>query len=115
VERYHEGGGAMSALVVLCTVGKTEDAEFLAREIVDRRLAACVNLLPTLTSIYRYKGEVERSAEALLVIKTTEARFPALREAIVALHSYELPELIALPVTDGHAPYLAWLAESVGD
>lgn len=103
----------MSALVVLCTVGKPEDAEYLARELVDRRLAACVNLLPPATSIYRWKGEVERSEETLLVIKTSAARFEALREAIVSLHGYELPELIALPVSAGHAPYLAWLEESV--
>ena len=105
----------MSALVALCTVAKPEDAEYLARELVERRLAACVNLLPPVTSIYRWKGDVERAAETLLLIKTTAARFEALREAIVSLHGYDVPELIALPVSAGHAPYLAWLAESVGD
>ena len=105
----------MSALVVFCTVGKPEDAEYLARELVDRRLAACVNLLPPVASIYRFKGEVERAEETLLVIKTTAARFEALREAIVSQHGYEVPEVIAIPVTAGHAPYLAWLEESVGD
>lgn len=104
----------MSALVVLSSVGKAEDAEFLARELIDRGLAACVNLLPPVTSIYRWKGEVERHEETLLVIKTTTNRFEALREAIVALHGYDVPEVLALPVTAGHAPYLAWLAECVG-
>lgn len=103
----------MRGLVVLCTVGKAEDAEYLARELVERRLAACVNVLPPVASIFRWRGEVERSEETLLVIKTTEARFEALRETILSLHGYDVPEIIALPVTAGHGPYLAWLEESV--
>ena len=67
-----------------------------------------------MTSIYRWRGEVEKSEEILLLMKTSEERFEALREAIVSLHSYELPEVIALPVAAGHAAYLAWLEESVG-
>ncbi len=104
----------MKPLVVLSTVGKPEDAEWIAREVVERGLAACVNILPAMTSIYRWRGEVERSEEILLLMKTSEERFEALREAIVSLHSYELPEVIALPVAAGHAAYLAWLEESVG-
>lgn len=102
----------MSAVVVLCTVATTEEAERIAREVIERRLAACANLVPV-TSIYRWKGEMERSAEVLLVIKTSGKEFEALREAIVAQHAYEIPEVIALPVEAGHAPYLAWIAESV--
>jgi periplasmic divalent cation tolerance protein len=102
----------VSAVVVLCTVATTEEAERIAREVVERRLAACANLVPV-TSIYRWKGELERSAEVLLVIKTSGQEFEALREAIVAQHAYEVPEVIALPVEAGHAPYLAWIAESV--
>jgi periplasmic divalent cation tolerance protein len=104
----------VSALVVLCSMGNAEEAEYLARELVERRLAACVNVLPPVTSIYRWKGDVERSQETLLVIKTTAERFEALRETIVSQHAYDVPEVIALPVTAGHAPYLAWLEDSVG-
>jgi periplasmic divalent cation tolerance protein len=104
----------MKALVVLCTVGKPEDAEWIGREVIDRGLAACVNVLPQVTSIYRWRGEVEKNEETLMILKTTADRFEELREAIVSLHSYELPEVIAIPVEGGHKPYLAWLAESVG-
>lgn len=103
----------MSAVVVFCTVGKADEAEYLARELVDRRLAACVNVLSPVTSVYRWRGDVERSEETLLVIKTTAERFEALRETIVAQHGYDVPEVIAVPVSAGHAPYLAWLEESV--
>jgi periplasmic divalent cation tolerance protein len=101
-------------VVVLCTVAAAEDAERIAGEVVGRGLAACVNILPGVTSIYRWKGTIERDEERLLVIKTRAERFEALREAIVALHPYEVPEVIALPVEAGHAPYLAWMDESVG-
>jgi periplasmic divalent cation tolerance protein len=100
-------------LVVLSTVARAEDAERIARALVERRLAACVNVLPGLVSFYRWKGAIERDAEQLLVIKTRRDRFEALREAIVALHPYEVPEIVALPVEAGHAPYLAWLDEAV--
>lgn len=100
------------ALVVLCSIGSAEDAERLARELVERRLAACVNVLPGAVSFYRWKGRVERDEERLLVIKTSAAGFEELRAAIVALHPYELPEVVALPVSAGHAPYLAWLHDN---
>jgi periplasmic divalent cation tolerance protein len=96
-------------LVVLSTVERAEDAERIARALVERGLAACVNVVPGLVSIYRWKGAVERADERLLLIKTRADRFGALREALVALHPYELPEVLALPIADGHAPYLAWL------
>lgn len=105
----------MSRLVVLCTVGKAEDAEWIAREVVERRLAACVNVLPAVTSIYRWRGEVEKNEEILLVIKTRSERFEALRDAIVSMHSSEVPEVIALGIDAGHPPYLAWLDDAVGD
>ena len=103
----------MKPVVVLCAVSGVEDAEFLARELVERRLAACVNIVPGVTSLYRWRGEVEKSDEVLLVVKTTAERFEALREAIVAQHSYELPEVVSFEIRSGHAPYLAWLEESV--
>jgi periplasmic divalent cation tolerance protein len=100
-------------IVVFCTVGKAEDAERIAHELVTRGLAACVNVVPGLISIYRWKGKVERDPEHLLVIKTRAERFEALREALVSLHPYDVPEVIALPIVAGHAPYLEWLDESV--
>lgn len=102
-----------AAVVALSTVGSAEDAERIARTLVERRLAACVNVVPRLVSIYRWKGGVERDEESLLVIKTRADRVDALRESLVALHPYELPELLVLPVAAGHAPYLAWIVESV--
>lgn len=98
------------ALVALSTVGSAEDARRIARALVERRLAACVSVVPGLTSVYSWKGAVETGDEVLLVIKTRRARFEDLRAALVELHPYDLPELIALPVEAGHAPYLDWLA-----
>ena len=100
-------------LVVLSTVGKAEDAERIGRALVERGLAACVNVLPAVTSIYRWKGKLEKEEERLLLIKTRADRFAALERALVSLHPYEVPEVIALPIADGHRPYLAWLDESV--
>ncbi len=100
-------------VVALSTVGSAEDAERIARALVERRLAACVNVVSGVASFYRWKGEVCRDEEGLLVVKTRAEKLDALREAFVALHPYELPELVALPIEAGHAPYLAWLDESV--
>jgi periplasmic divalent cation tolerance protein len=100
-------------VVAFSTVGTAEDGERIARALVERRLAACVNVVSGVVSVYRWKGAVEREEERLLVIKTRAGRLEALREALVALHPYEVPELIALPVEAGHPPYLAWLDESV--
>jgi periplasmic divalent cation tolerance protein len=85
----------------------------MARELVEQRLAACVNVLSPMTSIYRWRGEVERAEEVLMVVKTTEDRFEAVRDALVKGHPYDVPEVLALEVKAGHAPYLAWLDESV--
>lgn len=102
-------------LVVLSTVARAEDAERIARALVERRLAACVNVVPGLVSVYRWKGNVEKNDERLLLIKTRRERLPALREALAALHPYELPELLALPVEAGSPAYLEWLDESVAE
>jgi periplasmic divalent cation tolerance protein len=101
-------------VVVLSTVGTAEDAERIARALVEGGLAACVNVVPAVTSIYRWKGKLEREEERLLVIKTRAERFEALREALVALHPYDVPEVLALPVSAGHEPYLEWLDGNVG-
>ncbi|HSD26506.1 MAG TPA: divalent-cation tolerance protein CutA [Vicinamibacteria bacterium] len=104
----------MSArIVALSTVATPEDAERIARALVERRLAACVNVVPKVVSVYRWKGEICRDEELLLVVKTRRERLDALREAVVGLHPYEVPELVALPIEAGHEPYLAWLDDSV--
>lgn len=108
-------GGAGGRLVVLSTVGRAEDAERIGRALVERGLAACVNVLPAVTSIYRWKGKVERDEERLLLIKTRAERFPALKQALVSLHPYEVPEVLALSIADGHGPYLDWLDASVAE
>jgi periplasmic divalent cation tolerance protein len=100
-------------VVALSTVGSAEAAEEIARALVERGVAACVNVVPGIVSFYRWQGELQRDGEWLLVIKTRAERFEALRAALVALHPYEVPELLALPVVAGHEPYLHWLDESV--
>ena len=99
--------------LVLTTTGTGEEALSIARALVDEGLAACVNVVPGVTSVYRWKGAVDRASEVLLLIKTRSERFEAVRQALVALHPYELPEIIALPIEAGHAPYLAWLDDGV--
>jgi periplasmic divalent cation tolerance protein len=98
------------ALVVLVTTPTPERAAEIARALVEERLAACGNVVPAIRSIYRWEGKVQDEQEALLVLKTTRARFDALRARVVALHPYQVPEVIALGVEAGHAPYLAWIA-----
>ena len=90
-----------------------EDAERIGRALVDAGLAACVNVVPGVVSVYRWKGEVQRDAEALLVIKTMGERLEEMKAALLAAHPYEVPELIAFEIAAGHEPYLAWLAASV--
>lgn len=102
-----------TCLVVLCTCENHEQAVKIAEALVEVRLAACVNVLPPLESIYRWQGQIERAEEVLLLIKTTQARFPELRERIQQLHSYEVPEIIAFPIVAGSEKYLAWLGEQL--
>ena len=100
-------------VVALSTVGSAEDADRLARALVERRLAACVNVVPGVVSHYRWKGELQRDEERLLVIKTRAERIEALREALRELHPYELPELVAFEITAGSEEYLTWLDAGV--
>ena len=100
-------------VLILTTVPDDSRGETLAQTLVEERLAACVNLLPTMTSIYRWRDAVERDAERQMIVKTTRDRIAAVRERIGQLHSYELPELIVLNVEDGSDPYLNWVRESV--
>jgi len=103
------------AMIVLTTCGSDEDANALARVLVERRLAACVNAVSRVTSTYRWKGEVQQEQETLLLIKTTAPRLAALEQAIREQSKYELPEFIALPVRAGAAEYLGWVRESVAE
>lgn len=100
-------------VVVLTTAGSEETADRIARGLVERRLAACVNCVPGVVSTYRWNGEVAREAERLLVVKTTAAALPRVEAAIRELHDYELPEVLVLPIAGGSQEYLAWLAGEV--
>lgn len=105
----------MSALLVLCTCPDHETAESIARALVERRLAACVSVLPGLTSVYHWQGAVEQASEVQLVIKTTRARYAEVEAAVLAVHPYELPELLAVEPVAGLAGYLGWIdAETAG-
>lgn len=99
-----------SALLVLTTCADAAVAARIARALVEERFAACVNRIAGVASTYRWQGALHDDAEVLLVIKTTRARFDALRARLLELHPYELPELIALDIAAGHAPYLDWIA-----
>ncbi len=96
-------------LVVFVTAPSPDRAAELARAVVEERLAACGNVVPGVRSIYRWEGEVVDEPEALLVLKTTRDRLDALRERVLALHPYEVPEVLALPVEAGAERYLAWV------
>jgi len=96
-------------IMVLIACADEAEARRIGHALVAARLAACVHLRPH-TAIYRWQGSIEEAAEYSLLAKTTAARFAALREAVLALHSYELPAIVALPVCDGHTPFLAWVA-----
>lgn len=96
--------------VVYCTCPDAAAAETLARGLVEQRLAACVNILPEIRSIYRWQGDVQNDAECLMVIKTTQAAFHQLQVWLLDHHPYDEPEVIAVPVTDGSPAYLDWVA-----
>jgi periplasmic divalent cation tolerance protein len=99
--------------LVLTTCGSLEEARSIARALVERQLAACVNIVPQIESIYRWKDEVETSMEWLLLIKTTADVVGRLHEALTELHSYELPECIEISIEGGSAAYLDWIGQSV--
>ncbi len=100
---------AEECCVVFVTVGKREEAEKIAEAVVGERLAACCSLTAGVRSIYQWKGEICRDEETLLILKTRRERFEALRARIKDLHSYEVPEIIALPIIAGHADYMKWI------
>ena len=99
--------------VVLTTASSHEEAHKIACGLVERRLAACVNIVAKIDSIYRWQGKVEEAEEFLLIIKTTEAASARVQDAIREMHSYELPECIVIAITDGSDAYLKWVGDSV--
>jgi periplasmic divalent cation tolerance protein len=102
-----------SVVVVLSTFPSVEVAATVARTLVEERLAACVNVVAPVQSIYRWEGAIHDAAEVLAIIKTTAARVVAMRDRLVELHPYDVPEAIELPVAGGHTPYLAWVTGEV--
>jgi periplasmic divalent cation tolerance protein len=103
----------MRAIVVVTTVGTEEQAYLIAREIVARRQAACVNILPGVRSIYRWKGKICKDGELMLLVKTLEGEFEGVAATIRELHSYELPEILSFNVAEGERGFLDWIAGSV--
>lgn len=103
----------MGAIVVITTVGTEEQANLIARELVARRQAACVNIFPGVRSIYRWKGKICKDGELLLVVKTLEEEFESVAATIRELHNYELPEILSFHVTRGEKGFLDWIVASV--
>jgi len=101
-------------IVVMTTVGSEEEGIRLARGLVEGRIAACVQVLPKMTSVYRWKGELQEDSEHLLLIKTVAENFAAVEEYLKANHSYDEPEIVALPASYVSDGYLQWVTESVG-
>ena len=104
----------VEVLVVLVTAPSAEKAAELGRVLVSERVAACANVLPGIRSIYWWEGKVQDEPEVLLLLKTARTRFDALRDRVLALHPYQLPEVIALPVEAGSTKYLEWITRETG-
>jgi periplasmic divalent cation tolerance protein len=100
-------------ILVLTTTGSENEAKKIARSLVESCLAACVNIMPRVSSIYRWQGKTEEAEEYLLIIKTSVQKFDDVRRSVQTLHSYELPECLAIPISDGSPAYLNWIAESL--
>lgn len=100
-------------IIVLTTCENSQDAQTIAETLVEKRLAACVNILPGLKSVYRWQGKVEKAGELLLLIKTRRGLFEQLSAELARIHPYEVPEVIALPLIDGAPAYLGWLEKEL--
>ncbi|HVT59944.1 MAG TPA: divalent-cation tolerance protein CutA [Thermoanaerobaculia bacterium] len=103
----------MRAIVMVTTVGTEEQANLIAREIIARRQAACVNILPSIRSLYRWKGKICKDGELMLLVKTLQSEFEGVAATIRELHSYELPEILSFGVSQGEEKFLEWIASSV--
>ena len=101
--------------IVLSTAGSEEEGARIAKSLVERKLCACVNLVPKIRSFYRWEGAVQDDAEVLLIIKTTQEKLQSLSDLLAEIHSYDVPEVLAIEVDQGSASYLEWLAESCTD
>jgi len=101
------------AILVFMTAGSADEARRIADHLVEKRLAACVQVLPEIESVYRWKGEVQREKEVLILVKTTADKFAELDQAVRAMHSYEIPAIAAVPVSDISEPYQKWLIGNV--
>src|SRR5687768_8752066 len=104
---------AEGAIIVFLTAANGEEATRLAEMLIGAHLAACVQILPEMESVYRWEGKIERQSEILLLAKTTMGKFADLEREVRALHSYETPEIVAVPIVAGSTPYLTWLTESL--
>jgi periplasmic divalent cation tolerance protein len=102
-------------IIVYVTAGSLAEGDRLARALVDERLAACVNRIATVQSVYRWEGKLEQSEEQLLIIKTQRRLFAALEKRVRELHSYSVPEIVALPIIEGSQDYLRWLGDQTND
>lgn len=103
----------MKINIVYMTAGSWEEAKKIGKELVSSRLAACVNILDNMRSIYRWDGEIQEDTEVVIIAKTTEDRIQGLIEKVKSMHSYDCPCMVCLPVLGGHQPYLDWIAEEV--
>jgi periplasmic divalent cation tolerance protein len=103
----------MTVNFIYMTAGNKEEARNIGKELVTSRLAACVNILDNMKSVYMWDGEVQEDSEVVLIAKTTRERLPELVEKVKSIHSYECPCIVSLPVLDGHKPFLDWIAEEV--
>lgn len=103
------------SVVILITVGSGNEATQIAKHLVESRLAACVQMLDGIESVYRWEGKIESGSEVLLLAKTTRDKFEDLEATVRSLHSYQTPEIIAIPIIAGSAPYMAWLNKNLGD
>lgn len=98
--------------VALCTCDNIETAHKIAKSVVQQKLAACVNILPTVQSVYTWNDQIEQSEEVMMILKTSSSLVEKLKLAVISLHSYDVPEFICLDITHGHQPYLDWLSTS---
>ncbi len=105
----------MAAIVVIVTASNEDEAAKIGSALVDERLAACANIVPKIRSIYRWEGKVQDEPEALMLIKTTTERFEELEKRVKELHSYSVPEIIAIPIGAGSSDYLSWITECTGE
>jgi periplasmic divalent cation tolerance protein len=102
-----------TCIIIFCTTPSADISTKIAEECIKKRIAACCNIVPGITSVYEWQGKIEKSDEQLLIIKSTEENFKALENTINSLHTYEIPEIIAVKINNGNEPYLKWINQSI--